>query len=98
MKDLSQDGGEKCGGVLLEAAFNGLSKQSRAPRGAVLQSLEREILETQTKPLQSIQVSPYRIARVVDVEGNIHSVRQVNNCLKEQIECRATVLEEFFRI
>lgn len=62
---------------LLEAAYTGLSKQSRAPRGAVLQSLEREILETPARPLDTIQISPYRISRVIDVEGNVHSVRQV---------------------
>ncbi|KRT78560.1 Carbohydrate-binding protein, partial [Oryctes borbonicus] len=75
LKDLSQDGGEDCGGLLLEAAYNGLSKQSRAPRGAVLQSLEREIL-TPAQHYNNIQVSPYRITRIIDTEGKIHAVRQ----------------------
>lgn len=76
LKDLSQDGGDKCGGTLLEAAHSGLSRQSRAPRGAVLHSLEREILET-PRPLDTIQVSPYRITRVIDVEGKVNVIRQV---------------------
>ncbi|KAI4457091.1 chitinase [Holotrichia oblita] len=75
LKDLSQDGGLDCGGLLLEAAYNGLSKQSRAPRGAVLQSLEREIL-TASPTSNNIQVSPYRITRIIDTEGKIHAVRQ----------------------
>lgn len=77
LKDLSQDGGSKCESLLLDAAFNGLSRQSRAPRGAVLHSLEREILQTPVKPLDTVQVSPYRISRVIDVEGNVHVIRQV---------------------
>lgn len=77
LKDVSQDGQGKCGGPLLEAAYNGLSKQARAPRGAVLHSLEREILETPARPLDTIQVSPYRISRVIDVEGNVHVIRKV---------------------
>nr|XP_015838222.1 PREDICTED: uncharacterized protein LOC103314049 isoform X2 [Tribolium castaneum] len=76
LKDLSQDGGTKCESSLLEAAFTGLSRQARAPRGAVLHSLEREILETPARPLDSIQVSPYRISRVIDVEGNVHVIRK----------------------
>lgn len=76
LKDLSQDG-VKCGSSLLEAAFNGLSRQARAPRGAVLQSLEREILDASTKPLDNIQVSPYRISRIVDIEGHVHIIRKV---------------------
>lgn len=80
LKDLSQDGGTECGGLLLEAAYSGLSKQSRAPRGAVLQSLEREIL-TPARPLHNIQVSPYRITRIIDTEGKIHAVRQVKSSI-----------------
>ncbi|XP_044253485.1 uncharacterized protein LOC123004333 isoform X2 [Tribolium madens] len=76
LKDLSQDGGTKCESSILDAAFTGLSRQARAPRGAVLHSLEREILETSARPLDSIQVSPYRISRVIDVEGNVHVIRK----------------------
>lgn len=77
LKDVSQDDSEKCGGSLVDAAHNGLSKQSRAPRGAVLHSLEREILEPSQRLLDTVQVSPYRISRVIDVEGNVHVIRQV---------------------
>lgn len=79
LKDLSMDGGSKCGGSLLEAAYSGLSKQTRAPRGAVLRSLEREILETPVRPLDSVNVSPFRISRVVDVEGHVHVIRKVRS-------------------
>ncbi|KAJ8980134.1 hypothetical protein NQ317_009193 [Molorchus minor] len=75
LKDVSQDGGGECGPSILEAAHIGLSRQARAPRGAVLHSLEREILET-ARPLDRVQVSPYRISRIIDVEGKIHAVRQ----------------------
>lgn len=77
LKDLSMDGGVKCGGSLLEAAHTGLAKQTRAPRGAVLRSLEREILETPARPLDTINVSPFRISRVIDVEGHVHTIRKV---------------------
>lgn len=78
LKDLSQDHeATKCGGSLLAAAHAGLSKQTRAPRGAVLRSLEREILETPARPLDTIHVSPYRISRVIDIEGHVHVIRQV---------------------
>lgn len=63
---------------LLTAAYTGLSKQNRAPRQVVLRSLEREILDTPTAPhVGKVNVSPYRITRVVDVEGHVHSVRKV---------------------
>lgn len=77
LKDLSQDGGAKCGETLLESAFNGLTKQARAPRGAVLHSLEREILEPAVRPFDNVQVSPYRISRVIDTEGHVNVIRQV---------------------
>lgn len=76
LKDLSQDG-DKCGNTILNAAYNGLSRQARAPRGAVLRSLEREILETPVRPFDNIQVSPYRISRIIDVEGHVHVIRKV---------------------
>ncbi|CAH0564421.1 unnamed protein product [Brassicogethes aeneus] len=76
LKDLSQDGGLKCESTILEAASNGLSRQARAPRGAVLHSLEREMLASSARPLDSIQVSPYRISRVIDTEGSVHVIRQ----------------------
>ncbi|KAF7272154.1 hypothetical protein GWI33_015040 [Rhynchophorus ferrugineus] len=76
LKDLGQDGGVKCGYTILEAAYNGLSRQARAPRGAVLHSLEREILENPTKSLDSVELSPYKISRIIDTEGKIHIVRQ----------------------
>lgn len=77
LKDVSQDGRSKCESTILEAAYNGLSKQARAPRGAVLHSLEREIIESPARSLDNIQVSPYRISRVVDVEGHVHIVKKV---------------------
>lgn len=78
LKDVSQDGGLKCGASLLEMAYNGLSRQARAPRQAILHSLEREILETPNTALGSVHVSPFRISRIIDVEGNWHVVRQVS--------------------
>lgn len=79
LKDLSQDN-DKCGKSLLSSAHSGLSKQSRAPRGAVLRSLEREILENpSTRSLDNIHVSPYRISRVIDVEGHVNDVRKVKS-------------------
>ena len=77
LKDLTQDGGEECGGTLLNAAHKALHKQTRAPRGAILQSLEREILQSSRQTLSNVHESPYRISRVIDVEGKIHVVRQV---------------------
>ncbi|KAJ8922936.1 hypothetical protein NQ315_001481 [Exocentrus adspersus] len=68
LKDASQDG-DKCGPTVAEAAYNGLRG------GAVLHSLEREIRET-SRPLDSVHLSPYRISRIIDVEGKIHTVRQ----------------------
>ncbi|XP_030752102.1 uncharacterized protein LOC115879415 [Sitophilus oryzae] len=76
LKDLGQDGGSKCGTTILEDAYNGLSRQARAPRGAVLHSLEREYLESPSRPLDSVQLSPFSISRVIDTEGKIHVVRQ----------------------
>nr|XP_023021193.1 uncharacterized protein LOC111509648 [Leptinotarsa decemlineata] len=76
LKDLSEDGGQNCGATILESAYNGLSRQARAPRGAVLHSLERELVESTSRPLDNVQVSPYRITRIVDVEGHHHIIRQ----------------------
>ncbi|CAG9773991.1 unnamed protein product [Ceutorhynchus assimilis] len=75
LKDLTQDGAQ-CGSSILEATYNGLSRQARAPRGAVLHSLEREMVDGSAKQLDSIQLSPYKISRIIDTEGKIHVVRQ----------------------
>ncbi|XP_050297749.1 uncharacterized protein LOC126737088 [Anthonomus grandis grandis] len=75
LKDLSQDG-NGCGSTILEDAYNGLSRQARAPRGAVLHSLEREITDGSSKSLDSVQLSPFRISRIIDTEGKIHVTRQ----------------------
>ncbi|CAH1115947.1 unnamed protein product [Phaedon cochleariae] len=77
LKDVSQDGGDECGASVLEAAHDGLSRQARAPRGAVLHSLERELQGAASSGgLEGVRLSPYRISRVVDVEGRMHVVRQ----------------------
>ncbi|XP_066153401.1 mucin-2-like [Euwallacea fornicatus] len=84
LKDLSQDGGSECGTTILQAVFNGLSRQARAPRQAILHSLEREIVDSSSKSLDSVQVSPFRISRVIDTEGKIHVVRQDS---RTEFEC-----------
>ncbi|KAH1016806.1 hypothetical protein HUJ04_007975 [Dendroctonus ponderosae] len=76
LKDLANDGGSECDSTILESTFNGLSRQARAPRGAVLRSLEREIVDSSSKPLDSVQISPFRISRIIDTEGKIHVIRQ----------------------
>ncbi|KAK9882955.1 hypothetical protein WA026_001172 [Henosepilachna vigintioctopunctata] len=76
LKDVSQDAETKCGTTLLEAAFKGLSRQARAPRGAVLHTLEREILSSDHENSGSVHASPFRITRVIDTEGKIHVIRQ----------------------
>ncbi|XP_044760076.1 uncharacterized protein LOC123317556 [Coccinella septempunctata] len=76
LKDLSQDSETKCGSSILNAAFKGLSRQARAPRGAVLHTLEREILSPSSTHSSSVHDSPFRISRIIDTEGKIHVVRQ----------------------
>ncbi|XP_060523259.1 uncharacterized protein LOC132700143 [Cylas formicarius] len=76
LKDVSQDDDAgNCGSSILEIAHGGLSRQSRAPRGAVLHSLEQELLEKPRRVRDSVQLSPYRISRIVDTEGKVHVVR-----------------------
>lgn len=84
LKDLSQDGGDKCGPTILQSAYTGLSRQARAPRGAVLHSLEREILQPQQRPLDTVQLSPYRISRIIDTEGHVHVIRKVKQFNNKQ--------------
>lgn len=95
LKDLSQDS-DKCTNTILTAAYNGLSRQARAPRGAVLRSLERELLETVSRPLDNIQVSPYRISRVIDVEGHVHDIRKVSDTSNSNFDL--LINTETFRI
>ncbi|CAH2106134.1 unnamed protein product [Euphydryas editha] len=67
-----------CGPTLRAALTKVLNQQSRAPRAAVLRSLENEILSApgQFRALDALQVSPYRITQVVDSDGVIHSIRE----------------------
>ncbi|XP_068632246.1 mucin-2-like [Battus philenor] len=67
-----------CGPTLRTSLTKVLNQQSRAPRAAVLRSLENEILAAsgQGRPLDALQVSPYRITQVVDSDGVIHSIRE----------------------
>ncbi|CAK1596443.1 unnamed protein product [Parnassius mnemosyne] len=67
-----------CGPTLRASLTKVLNQQSRAPRAAVLRSLENEILSAsgQGRPLDALQVSPYRITQVVDSDGVIHSIRE----------------------
>ncbi|XP_039754321.1 uncharacterized protein LOC120629444 [Pararge aegeria] len=68
-----------CGPTLRAALTKVLNQQSRAPRAAVLRSLENEILSAPGivgRALDALQVSPYRITQVVDSDGVIHSIRE----------------------
>lgn len=95
LKDVSQDGGLVCGVSLLQGAHNGLFRQARAPRQAILLSLEREILKTPKNTLDSVHLSPFRISRIIDVEGKWHVVRQVRNNSFENIIITLFVFKEF---
>ncbi|XP_032518446.2 uncharacterized protein LOC116770913 [Danaus plexippus] len=67
-----------CAPTLRTALNKVLNQQSRAPRAAVLRSLENEILSAphNARVLDALQVSPYRITQVVDADGVIHSIRE----------------------
>ncbi|KAL0893318.1 hypothetical protein ABMA27_014909 [Loxostege sticticalis] len=67
-----------CGPSLKQSLAKVLNQQSRAPRAAVLRSLENEILSApgHARALDALQVSPYRITQVVDSDGVIHSIRE----------------------
>ncbi|XP_075973846.1 uncharacterized protein LOC142975077 [Anticarsia gemmatalis] len=67
-----------CGPTLRASLQKVLNQQSRAPRAAVLRSLEHEILSAPgaIRALNALQVSPYRITQVVDSDGVIHSIRE----------------------
>lgn len=67
-----------CGPTLRAALTKVLNQQSRAPRAAVLRSLEHEILSApgHVRALNALQVSPYRITQIVDADGVIHSIRE----------------------
>ncbi|KAG8233085.1 hypothetical protein J437_LFUL013085 [Ladona fulva] len=59
-----------------------LTKLSRKPRGLILQSLEEELRGGVSVALpeasldSSVRLSPFRIVRVVDREGNVHVTRR----------------------
>ncbi|XP_063618759.1 uncharacterized protein LOC134791636 [Cydia splendana] len=67
-----------CGPTLKASLAKVLNQQSRAPRAAVLRSLEHEILSApaHARALDALQVSPYRITQIVDSDGVIHSIRE----------------------
>ncbi|KAJ8729917.1 hypothetical protein PYW07_016955 [Mythimna separata] len=71
-----------CGPTLRASLAKVLNQQSRAPRAAVLRSLEHEILSApgHVRAIDALQVSPYRITQVVDSDGVIHSIREVTIC------------------
>ncbi|XP_041977981.1 uncharacterized protein LOC121732231 isoform X2 [Aricia agestis] len=74
--DAHTDNETPCGPPLRAALAKVLNQQSRAPRAAVLRSLENEILSAPSRALDALQVSPYRITQVVDSDGVIHSIRE----------------------
>ncbi|KAL4708706.1 hypothetical protein ACJJTC_017385 [Scirpophaga incertulas] len=78
LHDADRDVETPCGPTLKTALVKVLNQQSRAPRAAVLRSLEHEILSApgQVRTLDALQVSPYRITQVVDSDGVIHSIRE----------------------
>ncbi|XP_053607589.1 mucin-3B-like [Plodia interpunctella] len=73
-----RDSDTPCGPTLRASLMKVLNQQSRAPRAAVLRSLEHEILSapSHARVLDALQVSPYRITQVVDSDGVIHSIRE----------------------
>ncbi|CAK1552731.1 unnamed protein product [Leptosia nina] len=77
--DADRDEDTLCGFSLRRILHKVLNQQSRAPRAAVLRSLENEILSAgsaEGRVLDALQVSPYRITQVVDSDGVIHSIRE----------------------
>ncbi|RVE50015.1 hypothetical protein evm_005368 [Chilo suppressalis] len=73
-----RDAETPCGPSLKASLAKVLNQQSRAPRAAILRSLEHEILSApgHARALDALQVSPYRITQVVDSDGVIHSIRE----------------------
>ncbi|XP_059048613.1 mucin-2-like [Achroia grisella] len=76
LHDADRDLETPCGVSLKAALAKVLNQQSRAPRAAVLRSLEHEILSAPGRALDALQVSPYRINQIVDSDGVIHSIRE----------------------
>ncbi|XP_031765202.2 uncharacterized protein LOC113513838 [Galleria mellonella] len=76
LHDADRDAETPCGASLKASLAKVLNQQSRAPRAAVLRSLEHEILSAPGRALDALQVSPYRITQVVDSDGVIHSIRE----------------------
>ncbi|GBP68299.1 Probable chitinase 10 [Eumeta japonica] len=79
LHDADKDVDTSCGPSLRSTISKVLNAQRRAPRAAVLRSLEHEILSSSVhhgRALDALQVSPYRITQVVDSDGVIHSLRE----------------------
>ncbi|VEN49622.1 unnamed protein product [Callosobruchus maculatus] len=76
LKDVSQDASKDgCEGAV-DTVYAALSAKGRAPRAALLHDLERELEGESTELHAGVRLSPYRITRVVDIEGKHHVIRQ----------------------
>ena len=62
---------------LLKSIFKTMTKLDRKPRQLVVHSLEQDLIASpQTLTPVGVNVSPYRIVRIVDKEGRISSFRE----------------------
>nr|CAI5826115.1 unnamed protein product [Callosobruchus analis] len=76
LKDVAQDTSKDgCEGAV-DTVYSALSAKGRAPRAALLHDLERELEGESTELHAGVRLSPYRITRVVDIEGKHHVIRQ----------------------
>ncbi|CAH1969306.1 unnamed protein product [Acanthoscelides obtectus] len=76
LKDVSQDASEDGCESAVDTVHAALSTKGRAPRAALLHDLERELEGESTEVHAGVRLSPYRITRVVDIEGKHHVIRQ----------------------
>ncbi|KAK0085599.1 hypothetical protein PV325_004781 [Microctonus aethiopoides] len=76
ISDVENDAMTDCGKSLIDHIYHSFTDNKRKSREAVLSALQDDIYNTEKSYPNNLKSSDFRISRVVDIDGKIHSIRE----------------------
>ncbi|KAK0162245.1 hypothetical protein PV327_008597 [Microctonus hyperodae] len=76
ISDIENDRMTDCGKSLTDHIYHSFTDNKRKSREAVLSALQDDIYNTEKSYPNNLKSSDFRISRVVDIDGKIHSIRE----------------------
>ncbi|XP_034934501.1 uncharacterized protein [Chelonus insularis] len=76
VRNIENDLPNDCGKTVTEDIYHSFTTNQRKSREAVLMSLEDDIYNSEVVYPSNLKSSDFKIARIVDTQGNIHAVRE----------------------